>query len=85
MCKDNRKYASEHDVIENRTCIPAQITEGQSEFQYLIYMFWNIYLDSLISKEPECIAQLFQEHFQIYVWYIRKEQTIIAIAEKCKF
>lgn len=39
MCKENRKYASEHDIIENRICIPAQTTEGQSEFQYLIYMF----------------------------------------------
>lgn len=39
MCKDNRKYAWEYDVIENRTCIPAQTTERQSEFQYLIYKF----------------------------------------------
>lgn len=39
MCKDNRKYAWEHDVIENRTCIPAQTTQGHSEFQYLICMF----------------------------------------------
>lgn len=67
MCKDNRKYAWGHNVIENRTCIPAQTTEGQSEFQHLIYMFLNNYLDSLISKETECIAKLFQEHFQIYV------------------
>lgn len=41
---DNGKYATKHDVIENRTCIPLQTTEGQSELQYFIYVYSEAFI-----------------------------------------